>query len=233
MPRGVKKENLPIKICVVCNRPFNWRKKWERCWDEVTTCSKACNGTRKQLKGASAIHSESDDGQSDDIGAKGDADDVKKQRKTAAKSAKALTRAKRECCAPVETGQKSCEMCGKGSNLLVRCQTDATQTWRMVCGKCWKDVSGGQVDGDPSHPHYRYGGLWKNRKAAVPAVAAPPSVESAADTRSRLSKSIDEALVHVPAEAVAVDTLDATTRVAGDDACALPLLSVEVALLRL
>ena len=28
--RGVKKENLPSKICVVCNRPFTWRKKWER-----------------------------------------------------------------------------------------------------------------------------------------------------------------------------------------------------------
>ncbi len=28
MPRGVKKENLPTKVCVVCNRPFTWRKKW-------------------------------------------------------------------------------------------------------------------------------------------------------------------------------------------------------------
>ena len=43
LPRGVKKENLPTKICVSCQRPFNWRKKWERCWDEVTTCSKSCN----------------------------------------------------------------------------------------------------------------------------------------------------------------------------------------------
>ena len=30
MTRGVKKENLPSKMCVVCNRPFTWRKKWER-----------------------------------------------------------------------------------------------------------------------------------------------------------------------------------------------------------
>lgn len=29
--RGVKKENLPTKVCVVCDRPFTWRKKWERC----------------------------------------------------------------------------------------------------------------------------------------------------------------------------------------------------------
>ena len=47
MPRGVKKENLPVKICVTCNRPFNWRKKWEKCWDEVTTCSKGCNEKRR------------------------------------------------------------------------------------------------------------------------------------------------------------------------------------------
>lgn len=32
----------------------------------------------------------------------------------------------------------------------------------MVCGKCWKTVSGGVVDGDNDHPYYRYGGLWKN-----------------------------------------------------------------------
>ncbi len=47
MPKGVKKENLPTKICVVCERPFTWRKKWERCWDEVTTCSKSCNRKRR------------------------------------------------------------------------------------------------------------------------------------------------------------------------------------------
>jgi hypothetical protein len=34
--------NLPQKICVACNRPFAWRKKWARCWDEVTHCSDAC-----------------------------------------------------------------------------------------------------------------------------------------------------------------------------------------------
>lgn len=158
MPRGVKKENLPSKVCVVCNRPFTWRKKWERCWDEVTTCSKSCNGARKVLKEAAAAPSELVD---PDAGA--DAVDVRQQRKAATKAAKALTRAKREGSAPAEAGQKSCDQCGKGVNLLVRCQVDASQAWRMVCGKCWKGVSGGQVDGDASHPHYRYGGLWKNR----------------------------------------------------------------------
>lgn len=48
MTRGVLKENLPHKVCVACNRPFNWRKKWERCWDEVTTCSKSCNAKRRE-----------------------------------------------------------------------------------------------------------------------------------------------------------------------------------------
>lgn len=36
--------------------------------------------------------------------------------------------------------------------------------WKMVCGKCWHVASGGVVDGDAHHPHYRYGGLWKNRR---------------------------------------------------------------------
>jgi hypothetical protein len=46
--KAVKKENLPSKMCPVCNRPFTWRKKWEKCWDEVTTCSKSCNFKRKE-----------------------------------------------------------------------------------------------------------------------------------------------------------------------------------------
>ena len=29
------KEQLPQKICVVCGRPFTWRKKWERDWEFV------------------------------------------------------------------------------------------------------------------------------------------------------------------------------------------------------
>jgi len=48
--KAVKKENLPTKICVICNRPFNWRKKWERCWDELTCCSKSCNAKRRSGK---------------------------------------------------------------------------------------------------------------------------------------------------------------------------------------
>lgn len=33
---------------MTCQRPFTWRKKWERSWDEVTTCSKSCNQKRRQ-----------------------------------------------------------------------------------------------------------------------------------------------------------------------------------------
>ena len=47
----VKKSNLPEKVCCVCGRPFTWRKKWERSWDEITTCSKACNGKRRAQGG--------------------------------------------------------------------------------------------------------------------------------------------------------------------------------------
>ena len=37
------KKNLPSKICIVCNKPFNWRKKWERDWKSVLYCSKKCS----------------------------------------------------------------------------------------------------------------------------------------------------------------------------------------------
>ncbi|MEO1583637.1 MAG: DUF2256 and DUF3253 domain-containing protein [Planctomycetota bacterium] len=30
------------KSCVVCGREIEWRKKWERDWDSVRYCSKAC-----------------------------------------------------------------------------------------------------------------------------------------------------------------------------------------------
>ena len=34
--RGVAKSNLPQKDCIQCGRPFAWRKKWERDWDQVS-----------------------------------------------------------------------------------------------------------------------------------------------------------------------------------------------------
>lgn len=37
-----KKSELPTKICVACGRPFTWRKKWAKVWDEVRYCSERC-----------------------------------------------------------------------------------------------------------------------------------------------------------------------------------------------
>ena len=48
----IKKENLPSKVCIICQRPFSWRKKWERVWDEVKFCSEKCrlNKMRKNIE---------------------------------------------------------------------------------------------------------------------------------------------------------------------------------------
>ncbi|WP_326985726.1 DUF2256 domain-containing protein [Chryseobacterium sp. MP_3.2] len=40
--KGVKKENLPEKICTRCGLPFSWRKKWEKDWENVRYCSEKC-----------------------------------------------------------------------------------------------------------------------------------------------------------------------------------------------
>ncbi|WP_394181476.1 DUF2256 domain-containing protein [Yoonia maritima] len=37
-----KKSDLPFKTCPVCKRPFAWRKKWKKVWNEVKYCSKRC-----------------------------------------------------------------------------------------------------------------------------------------------------------------------------------------------
>lgn len=219
MPRGVKKENLPCKICVICQRPFNWRKKWENCWDEVSTCSKSCNRHRRADKQKTRLlltklssttdivnlksndedeavskvgqvmpdvdHSDADCSESRDMKSpyepviddenSGDDSTIRSEtfsneekaldpraaRKAAKKVAKLERRAKRE--GRVDHGQKDCDLCQKSVDLLIRCTIDASGDWKMVCGKCWHQVSGGVVDGDTDHPHYRYGGLWKNR----------------------------------------------------------------------
>ena len=140
MPNGVKKENLPQKMCVVCNRPFTWRKKWERCWDEVTTCSKSCNAKRKKNN-----QREREKGEE---GTRGSAEDENEEENN--NSSK---------------GNKRCDKCGESRSMLVRCQIDETKAWKMICVKgCWKSVSGGVTDGTPEFPHYKYGGVWKNRR---------------------------------------------------------------------
>ena len=38
----VSHKNLPTKTCPVCNREFEWRKKWEDDWENVKYCSERC-----------------------------------------------------------------------------------------------------------------------------------------------------------------------------------------------
>ncbi|MCJ1407981.1 hypothetical protein MMC19_002053 [Ptychographa xylographoides] len=65
--------------------------------------------------------------------------------------------------------RKACTLCETPRDVLVRCRIDETQAWHFVCpGKCWNSVSGGVIDG-PTKPHYRYGGMWKNKHAGVSA----------------------------------------------------------------
>ncbi|PQM61527.1 MAG: DUF2256 domain-containing protein [Rhodobacteraceae bacterium] len=45
----MKKVNLPAKLCQVCARPFFWRKKWRKDWEEVKYCSAKCR-KKRQLK---------------------------------------------------------------------------------------------------------------------------------------------------------------------------------------
>ncbi|MBN1090505.1 DUF2256 domain-containing protein [Pantoea sp. 1B4] len=40
------KKSLPVRYCKTCNKPMSWRKKWERCWDEVLYCSERCRRQR-------------------------------------------------------------------------------------------------------------------------------------------------------------------------------------------
>ncbi|RIV67477.1 DUF2256 domain-containing protein [Flagellimonas aequoris] len=41
-----KKTHLPEKICPICNRPFQWRKKWALHWNEIKYCSERCRKNR-------------------------------------------------------------------------------------------------------------------------------------------------------------------------------------------
>ncbi|MSZ10027.1 MAG: DUF2256 domain-containing protein [Actinobacteria bacterium] len=50
-----KKGDLPSKDCVYCGRPFNWRKKWEKVWDEVKYCSDRCRQSKQTVKKPSSL----------------------------------------------------------------------------------------------------------------------------------------------------------------------------------
>ncbi|MBK9453338.1 MAG: DUF2256 domain-containing protein [Bacteroidetes bacterium] len=44
-----KKRDFPTKICCVCQRPFAWRKKWKKVWDEVKYCSDQCRMKKQKI----------------------------------------------------------------------------------------------------------------------------------------------------------------------------------------
>jgi hypothetical protein len=52
MPKPIRKGDLPQKPCLACGRPFAWRKKWARVWDEVKYCSERCRQERKPQAGS-------------------------------------------------------------------------------------------------------------------------------------------------------------------------------------
>ena len=45
---------LPTKDCLTCGRPFSWRKKWERAWDEIKFCSGRCRRAKETATTAKA-----------------------------------------------------------------------------------------------------------------------------------------------------------------------------------
>ncbi len=44
-----RKQDLPEKICPVCERPFAWRRKWAKDWDSVRYCSERCRRQRRSV----------------------------------------------------------------------------------------------------------------------------------------------------------------------------------------
>ena len=48
--RGVKKRDLPDKICPACGRQFSWRRKWARDWDAVLYCGERCRREAKKSR---------------------------------------------------------------------------------------------------------------------------------------------------------------------------------------
>ncbi|WP_411039870.1 DUF2256 domain-containing protein [Subsaxibacter sp. CAU 1640] len=36
-------------MCPICQRPFAWRKKWERVWESVIYCSERCRRHKNSL----------------------------------------------------------------------------------------------------------------------------------------------------------------------------------------
>jgi hypothetical protein len=48
MPKIRKKSDLAFKTCAHCGKPFAWRKKWAKVWDDVKYCSDRCRAQGKR-----------------------------------------------------------------------------------------------------------------------------------------------------------------------------------------
>lgn len=49
-----RKGDLPTRTCLACGRPFAWRKRWAKVWDEVRYCSERCRRDRAPRETPSA-----------------------------------------------------------------------------------------------------------------------------------------------------------------------------------
>ncbi|MDG1704407.1 MAG: DUF2256 domain-containing protein [Pseudomonadales bacterium] len=47
---------LPQKICATCAKPFAWRKKWSRDWDQVLYCSERCRRNKNSSEATGGLH---------------------------------------------------------------------------------------------------------------------------------------------------------------------------------
>lgn len=124
-------------------------------------------------------------------GLHGESAEERMERKAAVKAAKAAKRLQKAGLGDPAVGRKPCTLCQRPRDLLIRCQVDESGRWHMACGRCWVQHSGGKVDGDTSHPHYRYGGLWKNHKAQVSGKHKVPRTSPGADGRPTTASGPD------------------------------------------
>jgi hypothetical protein len=44
----LKKQYLPVKYCAVCEKPFNWRKKWKKTGNKLNIAVKDAGETNKK-----------------------------------------------------------------------------------------------------------------------------------------------------------------------------------------
>jgi len=174
LDRGTVKDS---KLCAHCRRPFTWRKKWERCWDEVQTCSNACKRERKlQLQ----RESKGDDAREGAVSGGEELVD------SDAEALRAKPVSGTHISSKDQEGDRAkvCDVCGERVQLAYRCRWDATKIWRFVCRPCWPKISQQNylemrnlgaadalvaVDGAEvlkglvaGNPHYVYGGTWKS-----------------------------------------------------------------------